>query len=256
MRLYAVKMRIIGHNDDLTDVIIEDIKKQGLKLEDNDILALTSKVIAHVENRLVKLSEVKPSRKAKELAKHFSLQPTFAELILREADKIYGGVEKAVLTLKNGILTANAGIDNKNAPIDYAILWPSDPKKWAKRLRDEIENRTGKRVAVLIVDSGLVPLRKGTVGLALAVAGFKPIKDRRGEKDIYGKPITITQHAVADDLASAAHFLMSEAAERTPLVIIKGAGVDFDDGVYGSEDMAMPQKECIFMGTFLAEHRY
>ncbi|MEM3622358.1 MAG: coenzyme F420-0:L-glutamate ligase [Candidatus Bathyarchaeia archaeon] len=256
MRLYAVKMRIIGHNDDLTDVIIEDIKKQGLKLEDNDILALTSKVIAHVENRLVKLSEVKPSRKAKELAKHFSLQPTFAELILREADKIYGGVEKAVLTLKNGILTANAGIDNKNAPIDYAILWPSDPKKWAKRLRDDIKNRTGKRVAVLIVDSGLVPLRKGTVGLALAVAGFKPIKDRRGEKDIYGKPIIITQHAVADDLASAAHFLMSEAAERTPLVIIKGAGVDFDDGVYGSEDMAMPQKECIFMGTFLAEHRY
>jgi coenzyme F420-0:L-glutamate ligase len=256
MRLYAVKMRVIGHNDDLTEVIIEAIKEQGLKLEDNDILALTSKVIAHVENRLIKLSEVKPSRKAKESAKHFSLQPAFAELILREADKIYGGVEKAVLTLKNGILTANAGIDNKNAPIDYAALWPTDPKKWAKRLRDEIKNRAGKRVAVLIVDSGLVPLRKGTIGLALAVAGFKPIKDRRGEKDIYGKPIIITQHAVADNLASAAHFLMGEAAEKTPLVIIKGASVDFDEGVYGSEDMAMPQKECIFMGTFLAEHRY
>jgi coenzyme F420-0:L-glutamate ligase/coenzyme F420-1:gamma-L-glutamate ligase len=255
MRLYAVKMKIIGHKDDLADIIIEAINEQGLKLEDNDILALTSKVIAHVENRLVKLSEVKSSRKAKELAKRFFLQPAFAELILQEADKIYGGVEKAVLALKNGILTANAGIDNKNAPVDYAALWPTDPKKWAKQIREEIKNKTGKRVAVLIVDSGLIPLRKGTIGLALAVAGFKPVKDRRGEKDIYGKSIIITQHAVADDLASAAHFLMGEAAEKTPLVIIKDAMVDFDEGVYGSVDMAMPQRDCIFMGTFLAEHR-
>jgi coenzyme F420-0:L-glutamate ligase/coenzyme F420-1:gamma-L-glutamate ligase len=255
MKLETVKMRIISHGDDLVDAILDAIKEQGLQLEDNDILALTSKVIAHAENCLVKLSKVKPSKKAKDLARRFSFQPTFAELILREADKIYGGVQKAVLTLKNGILTANAGIDNKNTPKDYAALWPRDPKKWARYIREEIKNRTGKHVAVLIVDSGLSPLRKGTIGLAVSVAGFKPIKDRRGEEDLYGKPIIITQHAVADDLASAAHFLMGEASERTPVVIIKGAMVDFDDGVYGSEDMALPQKECIFMGTFLAEQR-
>ncbi|MGQ9506269.1 MAG: coenzyme F420-0:L-glutamate ligase [Candidatus Bathycorpusculaceae bacterium] len=255
VRLYAVKTGVISIGDNLVDGILEALNKQGLELEDNDIIALTSKVIAYAENRLAKLSEIKPSEKAKELAKRFSLQPAFAELVLREADKIYGGVEKAVLTLKNGVLTANAGIDNKNAPVDYAILWSSNPQKWASHIREEIKNRTGKKVGVLIVDSGLVPLRKGTVGLALAVAGFKPIKDRKGEKDIYGKQITITQHAVADDLASAAHFLMGEAGEKTPLVIIKGANVDFDEDVYGSADMAMPQKECIFMGAFLAERK-
>jgi coenzyme F420-0:L-glutamate ligase len=255
LRLYAVETGVIGVGDNLVDIILEAVKKQGLELEDHDIIALTSKVIAYAENRLIRLNEIKPSRKAEELAKRFSLQPAFAELILRETDKIYGGVEKAVLTLKNGILTANAGIDNKNAPIDYAVLWSSNPQKWARYIREEIKNRTGKCVGVLIIDSGLVPLRKGTVGLALAVAGFKPIKDRRGEKDIYGKSIVITQHAVADDLASAAHFLMGEAAERTPIVIIKGAHVDFDDGVYGSEDMTMPQKECIFMSTFLAQRK-
>lgn len=255
MKLEAVKMRVIGNGDDLVNAILEAIREQGLQLENDDILALTSKVIAQAENRLVKLSKVKPSKKAKDLARRFSFQPAFAELILREADKIYGGVQKAVLTLKNGILTANAGIDNKNTPKDYAALWPTDPKKWVRYIREEIKNRTGKRVAVLIVDSGLSPLRKGTIGLALAVAGFKPIKDRRGEEDLYGKPIIITQHAVADDLASAAHFLMGEGAEKTPAVIIKDAKVDFDDGVYGSEDMAMPEKECIFMGAFLAEHR-
>jgi coenzyme F420-0:L-glutamate ligase len=250
MRLYAVKTEIIKVGDNLVDAILKSLKDQNLQLEDNDVLAITSKIIAYAEKRLVKLSGIKPSDKSKDLAHQFSLQPEFAELILREADKIYGGVQKAVLTLKNGILVANAGIDNKNAPIDYAVLWPNEVQKWAKHMREEIKRKMSMRVAVLIVDSGLVPLRKGTTGLALAVAGFKPIKDRRGDKDIYGKPLVITQHAVADDLASAAHLLMGEAAEKTPFVLIKDAPVDFDDGVYGSADMMMPSNECIFMNAF------
>jgi coenzyme F420-0:L-glutamate ligase len=250
MRLYAVKTRIIKTGDDTVEVILESLREQNLNLENNDVLAITSKIIACAEGRIVKLSDVEPSDRAKELAKQFSLQPKFAELILCEADKIYGGVEKAVLTLKNGILTANAGIDNKNAPKDYAVLWPNDAQKWATRIREEIKRKTGKHVAVLIVDSGLIPLRMGTTGLALAVAGFKPVKDCRGDKDIYGKPLIITRHAIADNLASAAHLLMGEAAEKTPVVLIKDAPVDFDDNVYGSADMMMPFKKCIFMSAF------
>jgi len=250
MRLYAVKTRLVRAGDSLVDVILKSLKEQHLELEDKDILALTSKIIAYAENRLVKLSEVKPSGKASEVAQHFSLQPQFAELILREADKIYGGVEKAVLTLKNGILTANAGIDNKNAPVDWVVLWPKAAQECSRDLREEIMRKTGKCVGVLIVDSGLAPLRRGTRGLTLAVAGFKPVRGMRREKDLYGKPLVITQHAVADDLASAAHLLMGEASERIPVVLIKDAPVDFDDGVYGSEDMMTPLKECIFMGSF------
>jgi coenzyme F420-0:L-glutamate ligase len=250
MRLHSVKTRIVKIGDNLVEVILGALKEQNLQLEDDDILALSSKIVAYAEGCIVKLSKIKPSEEAKKLAQQFSLQPECAELILREADKIYGGVEKAVLTLKNGILTANAGIDNKNAPIGSVVLWPNNAQKWVKYTREEIKRKTGKRVAVLIVDSGLVPLRIGTTGLALAVAGFKPIKDCRSEKDLYGKPLIITRHAVADDLASAAHLLMGEAAEKTPIVLIRDAPVDFDDGVYGSTDMMMPFKECIFMNTF------
>jgi coenzyme F420-0:L-glutamate ligase len=249
MRLYAVKTRIMKTGEDPAEVILKSLQEPNLQLEDNDILAITSKIIAYAENRVVRLSDVKPSNRAKELAQTFSLQPEFAELILREADKIYGGVEKAVLTLKNGILTANAGIDNKNAPVGFSVLWPNNAEKWAMHIREEIKRKIGKKVAVLIVDSGLIPLRIGTIGLALAVAGFKPIRDCRGEKDLYGKPLVITQHAVADNLASAAHLLMGEAAEKTPVVLIKDALVDFDEGVYGSVDMMMPFKECIFMNA-------
>ncbi|MDH5374381.1 MAG: coenzyme F420-0:L-glutamate ligase [Candidatus Bathyarchaeota archaeon] len=250
MRLYAVKTEIVKTGDNIVEATIKSLKRQDLQLEDGDILALTSKIVAYAERRVAKLTDIKPSDKAMELAKKFSLQPEFAELIVREADKIYGGVEKAVLTLKNGVLTANAGIDNKNAPVGSVVLWPKDAGEWAKSIREEIMRKTGKSIAVLIVDSGLMPLRIGTTGLALAVAGFKPVIDCRGEKDIFGKPLVITQQAVADDLASAAHLLMGEVAEKTPIVLIRDASVVFDEGVYGSADMMIPSNECIFMNTF------
>lgn len=250
MRLYAVKTEIVKAGDNIVEATIKSLKRQDLQLEDGDILALTSKIVAYAERRVAKLTDIKPSDMARELAKKFSLQPEFAELIVREADKIYGGVEKAVLTLRNGVLTANAGIDNKNAPFGSVVLWPKDAGEWAKSIREEIMRKTGKSIAVLIVDSGLMPLRIGTTGLALAVAGFKPVIDCRGEKDIFGKPLVITRHAVADDLASAAHFLMGEVAEKTPIVLIRDASVVFDEGVYGSADMIIPSNECIFMNTF------
>jgi len=250
MRLYAVKTGIMKTGDDIVEATLRSLKKQRLQLEDGDILAFTSKIVSYTEGRLVKLTDIKPSDKARELAKKFSLQPEFAELILQEADKVYGGVKKAVLTLKNGVLTANAGIDNKNAPVGFAVLWPKDPKGWARRIREEIMRKMGRLIAVLIIDSSLTPLRIGTTALALAVAGFKPVIDCRGEGDIFGKKLSITQHAVADDLASAAHLLMGEASEKAPIVLIKNAPVVFDDGVYGSADMMIPSNECIFINAF------
>ena len=246
-RLFPVKTRVVKVGDDLVELIVESLKAQNLHLENNDVLAITSKIVSYSEGRIARLGEVKPSEDARRLAEKHCLTPEFAELILREADRLYGGVDKAVLTFKNGLMTPNAGIDNKNTSDDYAVLWPSNPEKSAKEIREGIKHETGKSVAVMIVDSGLVPLRKGTNGLALAVAGFKPIRDSIGKKDLFGKRITITRQAVADDLASAAHLLMGEATEQTPVVLIKEAPVDFDDEVHGAAEMMMPFDQCIFM---------
>lgn len=250
MHLCPIRTRIVRLGDDLAELVHEALERQHLEVENDDVLALASKIVAYSQGRVVKLSGVRPSEKARQMAKEYSLEPEFAELILREAGKVYGGVERAVLTLKDGVITPNAGIDNKNAPVGSAVLWPENLAEWLRVFRGEINRRTGKRVAVIVVDSGLIPLRIGTVGLALGVAGFKPIREWRGRKDLYGRTILITRHAVADDLASAAHLLMGEAAERTPVVLIKDAPVDFDDDVHVSEEMMMPFKECIFMNTF------
>ncbi|MEM2280838.1 MAG: coenzyme F420-0:L-glutamate ligase [Candidatus Bathyarchaeia archaeon] len=250
MMLHTVRMGLIHVGDNLVDVILKALTEQNLSLGDNDVLVLASKVVAYAQGRVVKLDEVKPSERALELAKKFSLQGELAELILREADTIYGGVEKAVLTLKNHVLTVNAGIDCKNAPLGCVVLWPQNVREIAKQLREDIIRKTGKKVGVMIVDSGLIPLRKGTIGLALAVAGFKPVEDYRGQRDLYGRKIMITRHAVAEDLASAAHLLMGEASEEKPVVLIKGAPLKFDDKVYGPEDLALPLEECVFMNSF------
>jgi coenzyme F420-0:L-glutamate ligase/coenzyme F420-1:gamma-L-glutamate ligase len=249
LRVFPVRTRVVEVGDGLVDLVLEGLRSARLVLVDGDVLALTSKVVSFCEGRVVKLSSVKPSAEGRRLGERYCLEPEFGELVLREADEIYGGVEKAVLTLKHGVLVANAGMDNKNAPTGCVVLWPADPEKTVADVRREVLRLTGKRVGIMIVDSGLIPLRVGTVGLALAVAGFRPIVDERGQVDLFGRRIAITRHAVGDDLACAAHLMMGEAGQRVPAVLIRGAPVEFDEGVYGSKDMMMPLAECLFMGT-------
>jgi coenzyme F420-0:L-glutamate ligase len=249
MQLFGVSTRTITPGDDLVEVVLEALKRQGLEIRDGDLLAVASKVVAVAEGRLVRLSTVKPSERAKVLAERYGLEPDFAEVVLQEAEKVYGGVSRALLTLKNGVLVANAGVDRKNAPDGQAIPWPSNPNQSAENIRKEILARTGKRVGVLIIDSKVSPLRMGTTAQAIGVAGFKPIKDCRVEKDLYGKRIYITRQALADDLASAAHLLMGETTASTPVVIIRNApiilSVECDP-----DSMKIPAEQCLFMQSF------
>lgn len=249
MQVLAIKTPLIQPKDDIVNTVMEAMKTQGLEFLDGDILAVSSKIVSFAEGRLAKLSHVKPSNKAKRLAKKYSLNPAFAELILQEADQVVGGVKKAVLTLNDNVFTVNAGIDNKNAPKGYAVLWPKNPQESAEHIRKEIAHRVDKQVGVLIVDSTVEPLRWGTRGLAVGVAGFEPVKDYRRTRDLFDKKIIITLHAVADDLASAAHFVMGEAGERTPAAIIREAPVTFTEKV-DAETMKIAFRDCVYMGAF------
>lgn len=254
MQVLGVRTPLFKPGDDLMKVILYALKKEGLALLDDDVLALSSKIVSFAEGRLSKLSEVKPSRRAELLAKRYRLTPAFTELILREADSILGGVTRALLTLNNGVLTANAGIDNKNAPKGHVVLWPRNPQRSAERIRRKIKRHTGKRIGVLIVDSTVAPLRMGTRGLAVGVAGFEPVKDYRKTPDLFEKEIVMTLHTVADDLASAAHIVMGESTERTPAVIIRGAPVTFTDKI-DAESMKIAFKECLYTGSLKPRRR-
>jgi coenzyme F420-0:L-glutamate ligase/coenzyme F420-1:gamma-L-glutamate ligase len=231
-------------------MLVESMKKENLTFEDGDILAIASKALSAADGRFVQLKKISPSEKAKKLAKKYSLAPEFVELILEESDRVYDGVYKAILTLKNNILTVNAGIDQKNAPIGYVALWPLNPQSRANQIRNEIQQRLGKKMGVLIIDSQVAPLRIGTRGIALAVSGFKPVNDLRGRKDLYGKELLITRHSVADDLASTAHLIMGESDEKVPAVLIRDAPVVFTEENINVNDMIISPEECVFMSGF------
>ena len=237
--------------DDITATIIKAATDQNIDIEDGDILAVASKAVGTAQGRIVELSSVKPSARARDLGEKFDLQPEYVELIIREADRVYGGVTKALLTLKNGILTPNSGVDRKNAPRGSVVLWPKNPQLTAEQIRIEIVERINKRIGVLIVDSRVTPLRMGTVGIALGVAGFEPVRDCRSGKDIYGKPILTTRHCLADDLSSAAHMVMGETSERTPFVLIKGASVEMTESS-DANALNIPMEECLYLGVLVS----
>ncbi len=252
MQLFGIHTELIRPGDDLVTAILKGTEDQKLRIDDGDILAITSKVIAIAQNRLIRLSYVRPSDKAKKLAAKYDLEPNFVEIVLQEAEKVYGGVPKALLTLKKHIFTANAGIDYKNVPNGHAALWSKNVFKTAEKVRSEVFVRTGQSIGVLIVDSRVTPLRMGTTGLALAVAGFEPVRDHRGETDLYGRSILITRHALADDLASAAHLIMGESDEQTPAVLVKAAPVKPADKVKPSS-LIIQAQQCLFAKHILQE---
>src|SRR4029077_20463281 len=198
------------------------------------------------ERNIVSLSEIRPTALAMKLGRRFEMLPEFAQVVLNEADAVYGGVPGVLLTLKNGDAIANSGVDRKNAPDDSVIPWPLDPHRSAERIRRSLNRKLRKRIGVVIVDSRVTPLRLGTIGLAIASSGFQPVKDSRGTKDLYGRKVRITLQAIADGIAGAAQLLMGETRETVPFVLFRGAPVQLGSGKR-SDSMTLPIKDCLYM---------
>ncbi|MEM2902505.1 MAG: coenzyme F420-0:L-glutamate ligase [Candidatus Bathyarchaeia archaeon] len=246
MIVQGIKTPLITPGTRLEEVVLSALKREGLNLKDGDILVVASKLVSTCEGRVVKLSEVKPSAEAKKLSKKYGLKPEFVEVVLREADDVLGGVFRALLTIKHGVLIANAGADLSNAPPGHAVLWPRNPQRAAQRLKQSLSSAFNVRIAVIIADSRTTPLRLGTTGLAIAVAGLTPVRDYRGRLDLYGVALQVTRVNTADDLASAAHLAMGESAERTPLALIRDHGLQLTEGK-ANPKMKIPWDQCLYM---------
>ncbi|MGD2072193.1 MAG: coenzyme F420-0:L-glutamate ligase [Candidatus Thorarchaeota archaeon] len=250
MQVLPIATRIILPEDNFLDIVIESSNAKGINLFEGDILGIAETPLGTTEGRLVKLSDVTVTEKAKRIAMRFKMIPEIAQLVLSESDEILGGIPHVLLTIKNGTLMANAGVDKSNVPPGYASLLPLNPKSSAIRIRNEVKNRLGVTIGVLIIDSRTQPLRMGNIGMALGVAGFKPIADDRGRKDLFGNELRITRRAVADNLASACTAVMGESNESIPAVILRDAPVEFVDEAIDSSQMWISPEECMYMAIF------
>ena len=249
MEFFDIRTRLVEVGSDLTKVIFKAVREAGVEFFEGDILIITSKLVATCENRVISVSNIKPSKRAKLLGEKSSLPSEFVEIVINEAEEVYGYVEGAILTLKEGVIQANAGVDRSNAPPRTVILLPENPEKTAYVIHKKIREEEGVHVGVIICDSNSLPLRIGTGGFALAVAGFEPVLDERGKIDLFGRPLQVTRRNLADSLAHAAQILMGESDEGIPMVLVRGAPVRLVNDFISSDVLKIAPEKCLFLGV-------
>ncbi len=216
------------------------------EFKDGDILVLSSKFVSMSEGSVLDLQKIRPSSKAKKLAEIYQMDPSFVEVVIRESDVIFGGLPGFLLTIKNGILAPNAGIDKSNIPKNKVICLPLDPFLSAENLRLEFLVRSGIKVGIVISDSRLMPTRIGTTGVAIGCSGIEPVEDQRGKKDLFGHIMKYTLKATADSLATIGTFVMGESNESVPLVVIRGSNISFTDRKLCWKDFAIDYKTDLY----------
>ncbi|MDG6222307.1 MAG: coenzyme F420-0:L-glutamate ligase [Candidatus Bathyarchaeota archaeon] len=215
---------IIKEGDDLARLICEAAENQGTHIKNGDVIVVTHVIVSRAEGKIVDLNTITPSKFAETIAQTSDKDPRLVEVVLRESKSIVRMRKGKLITeTKHGIVCANSGIDQSNvAGNDIVAPLPEDSDLSAQKIRKRINEITAKDVAVIVSDTHGRPLRHGEINIALGTSGFEPLRDRRGEIDLFGYTIRIKRTAIADELASAAELVIGQTNEGMPVAIIRG----------------------------------
>ena len=232
---------------DVFETLFDTLEKNNEKLQEGDVIVVSTKFISNSQGRIVDLPSVNPSVMGIEISETYHLKPQIAEIIIRESDKIFGGIGGFVITSSDNIMAPNAGIDKSNAKKDTIILYPTNPYLVAEQLRRKIFLKMLIHVGIILVDSRLMPARIGTSGVAISCAGIEPVLDMRSKKDLDGNPLKVTFQAVVDNLATIANHKMGEGAESKPFSIVRDSGAKLTDRKISPSEMAISSDQCVYV---------
>ena len=213
--------------DDLCALLIAALEAKALAPRDRDILVVTSKVVSKAEGRYRDLEGIAPSARARELAGITGKDPRLVEVVLEEAAEIVR-VKRQLLIVatRHGLIMANAGIDQSNlAAGDHGrrvLLLPEAPDRSAQQIKERLDAHFAASIGVVVSDSVGRAWRLGSVGLAIGAAGVPSLWDRRGDIDLAGRALEVTEVGFADAVASMAVLAMGEAAEGRPAALVRG----------------------------------
>lgn len=174
-------------------------------LPDGCIVAVAAKIVSLCEGRVVPLEDAEKNDLIRQESQWYSLP---------------SGRYGLSFAIAQGSFVPTAGIDESNANGHY-ILWPKDVRASANAIREHLAQKHGNhRIGVIITDSTNRPLQWGTTGIAIAYSGFRPLKDYRGQHDIFGREMQFQTASIANGLAAAAVTMMGEGNEQTPIALI------------------------------------
>jgi coenzyme F420-0:L-glutamate ligase/coenzyme F420-1:gamma-L-glutamate ligase len=227
----------IAEGDDLAALIAERVR-----LEDGDVVVVAQKAVSKAEGRVVRLEDVEPSERARELSA--DRDPRQTEVVLREAVRLVRVRPPLVIAeTRHGFVCASAGVDASNAPEpESVVLLPEDPDASAARLRARLRELTGAEVGVIVSDSFGRAWRQGTTDVAVGLAGVRPLLDLKGVRDRVGYELHATVIALADELAGAAELVFGKT-DGVPVAVIRGADVR---GEGSARDLVMPPERDLF----------
>lgn len=231
MRLIALpEFPLVEPSDDLAALIQASLARGSLFLEDGDLLVIAQKVVSKAEDRYVYLNRVEVGDRAEQLALEVDKDPRLVQVILDQSNVVVAH-RQGVLIVEHqlGYVHANAGIDQSNITSDEKnpriLLLPENPDASADELVRKLKTSPDQQLSVIINDSAGRAWRNGSAGFAIGTSGFVALEDMIGNRDLFGREMQVTEVAIADELAAAASFLMGQAGESAPVVLVKGANL-------------------------------
>ena len=175
------------------------------RLQDGDIVVVTSKIVSKAEGRIEPASQR-------------------AELITSESRlTVARRGETRIVRTHGGLTMAAAGVDTSNVSAESILLLPRDPDASAAALRQQLVAATGLRLGVIISDTAGRPWRMGQTDHAIGVSGIQALQSYVGAKDAYDNELQVTVMAVADELAAAADLVKGKLRGR-PFAVVRGLG--------------------------------
>jgi coenzyme F420-0:L-glutamate ligase / coenzyme F420-1:gamma-L-glutamate ligase len=239
---------IINEGADLAKLLIESITEMGLSPLTGDVYIFSHVIVSRSEGKTVDLHKIIPGKKAQKYADITGKDPRLVQVILNESNGIRRISNGALITeTKHGFVCANAGVDKSNVPGDDVVSpLPDDPDKSAKIIRQNIQDLTGLNVGVIVCDTHGRAHRCGEVNMAVGASGFEVIRDRRGEKDLFGYELTVKRTAVSDELAAAAELVIGQSDEAVPVALIRGYSIQLSETSV-AKDLVRPREGDLFL---------
>lgn len=231
--------------DDIGALIVRAAGGMNFTLANGDIIVVAQKIISKAEGRLVDLESIVPSQPALEIAGRQNRDPRLIEVILRESAAIVRLEGQILITeTRHGFVCANAGVDQSNVSGEHRVsLLPLAPDESASSLKRRLAELLQIQVAVIITDTFGRPWREGLTNVAIGVAGMKSLVDFRGKPDDFGRVLSATVLAAADELAAAAGLLMKKTA-RIPTVVIRG--YDYEQSAGSARELVRAKEKDLF----------
>lgn len=207
---------LIREGDDLCALIAE-----RAALSDGDIICVASSVYSKAKGYTRSLADIIPGERAVRIAGRTGEDPRFIQAVLEASQDILLEYPFVLCELACGHVGVRAGVDQSNIEDERIILLPPDPMAAADNLREGFRRAAGAEVRVIVTDTCGRSFRRGQTGHAIGWSGMQAIRDFRGDHDLFGHELKITEEAVVDEIAGFANFVMGESNAAIPVVVVR-----------------------------------